>query len=141
MNRKDFRDRIYKTFQTGWASAYPLMPFCLDNEEFTPPSLEDNASCWVRLVVRHQGFKRINLAPVGQRKYEHKAEVILQIFVVPNTGTDVSDQIGQAFSELFDTDLGRDDIFDGEGSFKERGQAEGWSMSTATAHYTYQEIR
>lgn len=141
MNRNEFRDRIYKTFATGWATAYPTMTYCFDNEAFDPPSLEDPTSAWVRLVVRHRGFKRINLAPVGHRKYEHTAEVILQIFTVPNTGTQRPDEIGQAFSELFDRDLGRDDIFDGEGSFRERGQAEGWNMATATAEYTYQEIR
>jgi hypothetical protein len=141
MTRNEFRDRVYKAFIAGWATAYPNMPYNLDNEAFTPPSLEDPESVWVRLVVRHQGYKRINLAPRGQRKYEHSAEVILQIFTVPNTGTQSADEIGQAFSDIYGEDLGRDDIFDGEGSFRERGQAEGWNMATATAKFTYQEIR
>ena len=141
MTRNEFRDRVYKTFMTGWATAYPTMTYCFDNESFDPPSLEDPESCWVRLSVKHNGYKRINLAPVGQRKFEHSAEVVLQIFTVPNTGTKLPDEIGQAFSELFDTDLGRDDVFEGEGSFRERGQDEGWNMATVKAMFTYQEIR
>ncbi len=142
MKRNEFRDRAYKTFISGWGV---VTPFGFDNEKFDPPQPPTKGSQegvpWVRLTVRHQNTEQISLGPVGFRKFEHQASLILQIFTVPNTGMKKSDELAQLFFEIFDEDMGRNDVFGGESSYRERGTAEGWQMSEARVEYTYHETR
>lgn len=145
MTRNEFRDLVYKTFMTRW-DAGPVSIYTFDNEKFTPPDPTDplvpnSGQRWVRLSVRHSESSQKTMAPVGRRKFENTARVILQIFTVPNTGVKDSDELAQIFAECFDKDLGRGDVFGGESSYRERGTAEGWFMSEATVTYTYDEIR
>lgn len=145
MTKNEFRDLVYKTFMAHW-DVGPISLYTFDNEKFTPPDPDAPLAAnvgkrWVRLVVRHSESQQKTLGPVGRRKFENTARVILQIFTVPNTGVKDSDELAQAFAECFDTDLGRGDVFGGESSYRERGTAEGWFMAEATATYTYDEIR
>ena len=143
MTRNEFRDRVYKTFITGWNNG---VLYTFDNEKFFPPDPSDPAvvragTPWVRLSVRHSGSEQKTLGPVGQRKFEHEARIILQIFTVPDTGLKRSDELAQLFFEIFDEDMGRNDVFGGKSAYRERGTAEGWQMSEAWVDYTYDETR
>jgi len=141
MTRNEFRDRVYKTFIAGWGTT---TPYAFDNENYEPPSPDkspNSGTPWVRLVVRHADSNQATLGPVGSRKFEHEARLILQIFTVPNTGLQRSDELAQLFFEIFDEDMGRNDVFGGHSSYRERGTAEGWQMSEAWVDFTYQETR
>lgn len=143
MTPNEFRDRVYKLFIAEWLNG---VGYTFDNEKFTPPDPADPAvvaagTPWVRLSVRHSGSRQKTLGPVGRRKFEHSARVILQIFTVPNTGLKRSDQLAQDFIEIFDEDMGRNDVFGGESAYRELGTAEGWQMSEAWVDYTYDETR
>lgn len=143
MTRNEFRDRVYKTFISEWSNG---VIYSFDNEKFNPPDPADPAvvsagTPWVRLSVRHFNSSQKTLGKVGQRKFEHEVRVILQIFTVPNTGLKRSDELAQVFFEIFDEDLGRNDVFGGESAYRELGTAEGWQMSEAWVDYTYDETR
>lgn len=143
MTRNEFRDRVYKTFITGWTNG---VLYTFDNEKFDPPDPADPSvvragTVWVRLSVRHNNSRQKTLGPVGRRKFEHEARVILQIFTVPDTGLKRSDELAQLFFEIYDEDMGRLDVFGGESAYRERGTAEGWQMSEAWVDYTYDETR
>jgi hypothetical protein len=145
MTPNEFRSLVYTSFMAVW-DVGPVSIYTFDNEKFTPPDPADptvanEGICWVRLVVRHGDSQQKTLGPVGRRKFENSARVILQIFTVPNTGMKDSDALNQAFKEVFDTDLGRGDVFGGQSTYRERGTAEGWQMSEATVSFTYDEIR
>lgn len=146
MTPNEFRDLVYKTFMTHW-NVGPISPYTFDNEKFTPPDQPSDPSKplrnqrWVRLVVRHSESRQKTIGPVGSRKFEHTARVILQIFTAPNSGTKDADELNQAFQECFDTDLARGDVFGGESSYRERGTADGWYMAESSVTYTYDEIR
>lgn len=146
MTRSEFRDLVYKTFMAHW-DVGPVSIYTFENEHFVPPITPANPGApmtnkpWVRLCVRHSDARQKTLGPVGARKFEHEARVILQIFTAPNTGVKSADALAQAFTECFDTDLGRGDVFGGESSYRERGTADGWFMAEASVTYTYDEIR
>lgn len=148
MTPNEFRDIVYKAFLAHWE----FLPgefrsiYTFDNEKFEPPSTTSvlngfAGTPWVRLSVRHGDSRQKTLGPVGARKFEHQARVILQIFTVPSTGIKKADELNQAFQECFDTDLARGDVFGGESSYRERGTADGWYMAESSVTYTYDEIR
>lgn len=145
MTPNEFRDLVYKTFLASWDEEVSIFTF--DNEKFTPPDDAPNVARplrnrrWVRLCVRHGDSRQKTLGPVGARKFEHQARVILQIFISANSGTSDADYLNQTFKEIFDTDLGRGDVFGGESSYRERGTADGWYMAESSVTYTYDEIR
>lgn len=141
MTRSEFRDLVYKTFMAHW-DVGPISIYTFENEHFVPPPNSVNfPTFWVRLCVRHSDARQKTLGPVGARKFEHEARVILQIFTAPNTGVKAADVLAQAFTECFDTDLGRGDVFGGQSSYRERGTADGWFMAESSVTYTYDEIR
>lgn len=145
MTPNEFRTLVYQKFMEHWDIG-PISIYTFDNEKFTPPDPEspltaNSGKRWVRLCVRHSDSHQKTIGPVGSRKFEHTARVVLQIFTVPNTGTKDADELNQEFQECFDTDLARGDVFGGESSYRERGTAEGWYMAEATVTYTYDEIR
>ncbi len=143
MTRNEFRDAVYKAFIAGWTNG---ILYTFENENFEPPEPPTpgsfkNGTPWVRLSVRHNNIQQKTLGPIGSRKFEHEARVILQIFTVPNTGMKLSDQMAQLFLEIFDDDLGSTTVFGGPSAYRERGTAEGWQMSEAWVDYTYDETR
>jgi hypothetical protein len=144
MTPNEFRQRVYLALQATW-DVGPLSPYSFDGEKYEPPTPTDgdlqSGEAWVRLIVRHGGSSIKSFGPVGRRKFENQATVLLMIFTVPNTGTLVQDNLNQAFVNTFSRDLGRKDVFGGETNYRERGTAEGWQMAESTADFTYDETR
>lgn len=146
MTPNEFRALVYTKFMEKW-DVGPISLYTFDNEKFTPPDTQGvdepwlRNKRWVRLCVRHADSRQKTIGPVGSRKFEHTARVVLQIFTAPNSGTKDADFLNQAFQECFDTDLARGDVFGGESSYRERGTADGWFMAESSVTYTYDEIR
>ena len=145
MTPNEFRTLVYQKFMEHWDIG-PISLYTFDNEKFTPPDPEspltaNSGKRWVRLCVRHSDSRQKTIGPVGSRKFEHIARVVLQIFTVPNTGTNDPHGLNRALPERFHTNLTRRDACRGQSSYRERGTAEGWYMAEATVTYTYDEIR
>lgn len=144
MTPNEFRQRVYNAFMAKW-DVGPVSVYTFEGEKFNPPSPVDgdvqSGTPWVRLAVRNGKSRIKSFGPVGSRKFENEATVVLQIFTVPNTGTSVQDDLNQVFVNTFSTDLGRKDVFGGETTYRGRGTAEGWQMAESTADFTYDETR
>ena len=88
------REAIYGRFNTNWGTT---SPFQFDNENFTPPD-----KAWARLVVRHIGSSQETLGSSGNRKFERRAVVFIQIFTKADKGTSEADTLVRIARDIFE---------------------------------------
>lgn len=80
VSQAEARRALADTFLAGWGTRTPALG--LGNETLTSPGTGD----YVKLVMQHTGANQSSLAPVGNRKFERRGQVVLQIYTDANAG-------------------------------------------------------
>ena len=94
MNLTEARNAIYIRFQTQ----FPSLPTALDNQTFQPPT---DAS-WARVnVIFNAGFQS-SLGRTGNRRFEKRGILDVQVFVPLNSATNILDGLCQDVLNLYE---------------------------------------
>ncbi len=96
----DAREAIYQHWAAGFIYGpdnAQLCPYCFENEQFDPP-----AGRWARLSVRHFDRNQETLGAPGNRKFERRGAVLIQLFDRPFQRLDQFGEIVAKAEALFD---------------------------------------
>ncbi len=130
------RELIYSTFITDWAGATPIT---FANESFNADT--EGGDAWVRLTIHHKPSRQRSLGPVGQRKYDRLASVIVQVYTDVDEGVQTSDTHVTSVKDIFEGSgaMAGLDFFVAE--FREIGPDGRWFQVNVEIPFTYEEIR
>lgn len=133
MNIVQAREAIYQRFTTLWLDQ---TEFTLDNEEFKPPSVTP----WVRVIVRNTSSAQETLGPIGNRRYNRKGSIIIQVRVLGNTGTEQSGELADNARNIFEgTSFSQVNVNDS--IVKEIGTDGKWFLTNVESFFFYEEIK
>lgn len=94
------RAQAIQAINARWVALWTNgVAYQLTNEGFDPTGLEE----WVRLTVRHFSSRQATNAKPGNRTYERPGLLFIQVFVLPNTGRQRSDELCFTASKIFET--------------------------------------
>lgn len=132
------REAIAEQFAIGWAVLHPTMPYCFDNEEFTPP----DGGSWVRVSVQMQAASQDSLGPVGSRKFLRSGTAFVQVFVDKDSGLKPSDDLAQDVVTILEgIDLGGSELRLYTASVRDIGNDGRWHQTNVSVAFDYQETR
>ena len=82
MTEREAIEAILGQWKTGWASAYPSVPWTTRNEQFTT----DGLTSWVRITVSHTTSDQTTCGSAPSRKFERRGNVFVQLFAPVDAG-------------------------------------------------------
>ncbi len=117
-------------------------PFALENEKFTPPSV-DSPTPWARMVVRHNAGTQDSLGPAGNRRFDRLGSLLVQVFTPLQEGTRQSKELTQTVIEGFEgTSITGTTICFNDVIAREVGSSDDvWYMAVIEITFRYTEIR
>lgn len=133
------REIIYQKFQAGW-TATPLTQVVFENDD--AGGIDAGREPWIRVSTREVGGGQVTLGPKGDRKYDRRALVFVQIFVPSNTGTRRAGQLVEAVRALLEGEAlgaGAVDVFDLQ--VRDARPDGPWNLTLVEAEYRYSETK
>ena len=136
-------DLILKRFIAEWEDR---TIFTFENSQFTPPGLgipgdTSDVAAWTRVVVRGRESFQETIGATGNRKFQRKSEVFIQIFVPIDTGTGEANTLAQAAREIFEGVKLNGDIHFGAGIVEPIGVSDRWFQVNVTVPFDYWETK
>jgi hypothetical protein len=128
------KEAIYERFLTGF-NGVPRERIAFDNEE-----PKTKGTSWVRLVVRGLGRGQDTLGKKPNRSFQSKASVFVQVYVVANTGVQVSDDLAKEAADLYEGESFSGLDFN-EASINEIGPDGKWYQTQVEAEFSYYETK
>ena len=125
---------IYNRFNTLWANATPVT---FDNEKFNPPA---NEAPWARLSIRNISAAQETLGKVGNRKYERKGLISIQIFTKTNSGVSAADTFSEAAKNIFEG-TSFNNVIANNAVIKEIGVSDGYYQHLVQIDFFYTETK
>lgn len=91
------KDAIYNQLTTEWAAASRTEPIAKENDAANHGTAEFNSSYgpWLRILVQENAGGQVALGAVGDRPFERRGQIMVQCFVVADTGTELLDTLLQ----------------------------------------------
>jgi hypothetical protein len=132
----DARQTVYSTFKTGWEAAYPAVPYVFDNETKDTKGLDE----WVRVIVRHTSGGQDSLGAVGNRRYERRGLVLIQLYAAVNRGLLRLDELANTALGLFEGKT-IDQVFFYDARPQEAPKEGQWARLNVIVEFTYDEIK
>lgn len=130
----DARKKIYDTF----IAEYVASAFTFENEEFNPPA----GVAWLRLVVRNLVSLQESLGPVGRRKFDRQALVMVQVFTPLDQGTEQADNLSTAARVIFEgRTLTPEALRFNAGSIQEIGEDGAYYQTNLEVPFSYTELK
>lgn len=127
-------DAIVRKFLDAWGDTSPVV---LDNEDQGQPG-----TSWVRLSIRHSGANQETLGRTGNRRFERRAKVFVQMFLAQGTGRKTADAWTATVMGIFEgARLPGTSVCFGDVVPNERGPDGEWYAVTVEASFTYDEIK
>lgn len=135
------RETVYETLVIAWNAAYGAPPLevkiALDNETFIPPPGFNKP--WARAVIRQIKSAQETLGAKGNRRFKRDCDLVVQIFLVPDTGTKLADQFVQTIRDTFEGNSLNGANFN-QVSMREIGNLGAWFQANITASFWFEEI-
>lgn len=128
------REFIYERFAAQWNLADGAFTF--DGEDYK----EVAGSPWVRLTVRHSARAQDTLGEVGNRQFEQRGSVLMNIFIPDNTGTAASDTLAGKCRAIFEG-VSFSGLYFYESDFREIGSDGLWYMVVVESKFSYNETK
>lgn len=72
--------------------------YTFDNEAYTPP----DAEAWARVTLRERPSTQGSLGPVGQRKFDRRGVLFIQIMTPAGQGTSEGDLLASSTAAIFE---------------------------------------
>jgi hypothetical protein len=94
MNMRTARKTIYAAFTTAWGATTPVV---IGNESWPEPS-----SPWVRLSMRENSSRQLTVGGPGNKIYERRCSVFVQVFSPADAGEGQRDDLGQQARDVFE---------------------------------------
>lgn len=135
--------RVLDALVAAWATSAPTVPLALENESGwsapAPTSPPAAPATWARAVVRHLDSRQETIAPVGIRRWQNTAQLVVQVFQQAGSGTSAADTLAQiVIAQMMGADLG--DLHVYRATPQEIGTRDGWYQINVVATYRYQYI-
>lgn len=110
--------------------------YTIDNEDFTEPE----SGAWVRLTVRNTDGGQTSMGRVGNRRFDRKGVIVVNVFTPIEQGTSEGDVLAEFAKDLFEATR-----FNGvtvnNGLVREKGSDKTWFHHIMTADFEYYEIK
>lgn len=136
MNANEARKVVYDAFIAGWPTAFPAVPFALDNEKLDPPDPTEFVTC----VVRQSESDQHTLAPIGQRIFDRRGLVFVQVYTAVDSGLRRLDDLAKAARDLFEGKT-LSGVYFFVADYREGGQVNGRSVGTVAIPFSYDETK
>lgn len=135
MTTDQARDAATKAFIASWGTTTGL---CLENED--EKKFDAGKDPWVRMTVKHLPGGQETLGQPGNRLYERKGIVYVQIFTPKNGGMQRGDVLAHQARAIFEgNSISGIDYNDGQVS---EGKPDGkWMMHLAQVNFNYYETK
>jgi hypothetical protein len=134
MTENEARAILYDAFRDTWPSSFPTVPYTLDNEQF----ISDGVAEWVSMVVRHGVAGQETLGAIGDRVYQRRGLVIVQLFVAVDRGLLRLDELGRAARDIFEgKTLSQVRCYNGQ--YRELGKEGQWMRGNVSVAFSYDE--
>lgn len=130
----DARSAVYSRWTN--AAVLPFSRWCFDNEKYDPPP-----SNWARVSVLQLGSEQETLGPVGGRRYNRRASVIIKLYGPIELGAKPLDLLAQTTRNLFEG-VTFSELRFSKGVLVREGQPDGrWDLRVVEAEFDYPETK
>lgn len=132
------RQEIYDTLKAAWEAAYPSSPLVFANEAFDSEGVAE----WASLEVRQTGGGQDSLGAVGNRRFERRGLVFVQLYAAVNRGLARLDELSKTVLDTLEAKtLPVNSVFLYDGVFRELPPSGPWVRGSVTIQVTYDEIK
>jgi len=134
MKYAEARERIYRSWKTGWDN---LTRFTLANENFEP---DENA--WARCTVQPRDSQQDTLGPENNRSFKRTGVVFIQLFTPVHKGTKEMGALVERVLEIFEGKRIAGTTICFQSALPKPATVEGvWYNSTVEIVFTYYEVK
>jgi len=127
------KEAILAQFVTNFTGTSAI---ATDNEEFETGGLTE----WVRIVVRNTNRAQESFGGVGNRRFQSRGSVLVQVYTEANTGVQRSDTLAQEVVDVLEgISLTGVDLF--AAVIRETGPDGNWYQTVVEAEFDYFEIK
>ena len=133
------RNEIQKAYLAVFDGQFPI---ALDNQDFTPPdSSHDPSIKWIRLTVVNMSGKQYTLGGRGNRKFQHKGMVTIQVFTPKGSATNTNDTLCQDSLDVFEGERIHPDLWLYDGSVNTAGSFDGWYQQNVDIDFSFVNLK
>ena len=134
MTANEAKIAVITMFTTGWNNATLIDA---ENEKFTEPESDP----WVRITIRNLPGGQSTMGKDGNRKYERKALVFIQVFTPVGTGTADADLLAQDAQTILESKRLSIQSWTGNATIREVGAEGKWYAINVETELNYEEIK
>lgn len=132
------RQEVYETLKTVWESTYAGMPIVFANESFDSKGVAE----YISVEVRQTGGGQDTLGAVGNRRFERRGLVFVQLYAAVNRGLARLDELSKTVLDTLEgKTLPVNNVFLYSGVFRELPPEGAWIRGSVTVQITYDEIK
>lgn len=132
------REAVYLRFTSTWNLSSAKLFF--ENEK--PPITDvDKSISWIRVTVRQLASMQQTLGPAGERKYQRRAMVVVQVFTPLHGGVKAGDDLAKTAANLTEGSAAIAGLDFLEATIREIGPTESWFQHNVETRFDYYEIR
>ncbi len=128
------KQAVNDRFKTLWGTK---TTYSLPNEPFTQPTPDES---WVRLTVLNVGGGQESLGKVGNRRFERRGIIIVNVFTPLEEGTFGGDTLASEVQTIYEGTK-FDGITVNDSRIREKGVEDQWYHTIMEADFIYYEIK
>jgi hypothetical protein len=133
----DAEQSILARFVANWTGT-PASRLIFENEGHS--TVDADESPWLRLAIQELTREQITLGAVGQRKYESKCRVFVQVMTPVNSGARKGKELGEQVRSLLEGET-FSDLYFYDCSVRGAGSDEKWLMTVVDARFDFWETK
>ena len=134
MTPAEARNAIVSRYLTEFNGQFPI---AIDNREFEAPETPEK---WTRIAVRFSSGNQSSLGQDGNRKFEKRGLVFIQVFTPSGEGTDNNDSLAKLILDLMDGER-LDNLWLFNGRINTIGNDGAYFQQNIILDFTFEEIR
>ena len=126
---------IAAAWVAGWTPS-PAVSYSLPNEELDTNALTE----WAKLSIQTGGGGIETLGAAPNRLHERRGRVVVELFVVENTGLARLNELAKLASDIFESKtLCASEVFGYDSDYRQKGLVKGKYRGVVSVDFTYDE--